>query len=62
MSEVIRVRGEGGAVFAMQLPLCPHIERRIESGDITVLEEKPGRPSRAKKAGGAPAPEGGSAG
>lgn len=46
----VRVRGEGGAVWVMALPLEPNIAKRVESGDIEVLEDEgpPKRRSRAK--------------
>lgn len=54
MSETVRVRGEGGAVFVMELPLEPNIAKRVESGDIEVLQdERPKRRSRAKDDGDA---------
>lgn len=34
MSEVIHVRGEGGAVFPMQLPLSSHVKQRFDRGDL----------------------------
>lgn len=35
MSETWHVRGEGGAIFEMTLPLDPNIEQRYLNGDIT---------------------------
>ena len=34
MSGTIHVRGEGGAVWEMALPLSPHIQERYDAGDI----------------------------
>lgn len=34
MSDVIHVRGEGGAVFRMALPLEPNVAKRFEAGEI----------------------------
>lgn len=46
MAQQITVRGEGGFVFLMDLPLPPEIKKRIDEGALTVisgrsLEEPP---------------------
>jgi hypothetical protein len=52
------MRGEGGAVFEMTLPLDPNIEQRYLNGDIqrvnpdgTPWHRRPARNARAREAG-----------
>jgi hypothetical protein len=68
VSDLIHVRGEGGAVFAMQLPLPPHVQERYEAGVIVRVnpdgsewsgEEPKRKPrSRASTADAGEAPDG----
>lgn len=39
MAEVVTVRGEGGAVFEVDLELNPAVRRQIEAGQITVVQD-----------------------
>lgn len=57
MTETIHVRGEGGAIFPMALPLHPAIQQRLDGGalarvneDGTPWTETPAKPARRKPA------------
>jgi hypothetical protein len=39
VSEPITVRGEGGGIFRMTLPLHPAIQARMDAGEITRVNE-----------------------
>jgi len=45
MAETIYVRGEGGQIIAMDLPLPEHLEERLTSGRIRRVHED-GKPYR----------------
>jgi hypothetical protein len=45
MGESIHVRGEGGVVWEMDLPLPDGVAQRLENGDLTHVNED-GSPSR----------------
>ncbi|MFE7947410.1 hypothetical protein [Streptomyces sp. NPDC057426] len=55
MAETIHVRGEGGAVFAMDLPLPESIQERLDRGLIQRVHSD-GSPYSAAPAPQAPAP------
>lgn len=57
MSEVVHLRGEGGGVFEMTLPLSPNVQARFDAGAIVRVsadgspyEEPAPRRRRAKNA------------
>lgn len=39
MAETIHVRGEGGGIFRMMLPLHPAIQQRMDAGAIVRVNE-----------------------
>jgi hypothetical protein len=39
MAETIHVRGEGGGIFPMELPLHPAIQQRCDQGALTRVNE-----------------------
>jgi hypothetical protein len=39
MPEVIHVRGEGGGVWPMDLPLSPPIQQRFDRGELVRVNE-----------------------
>lgn len=39
MAEQIWVRGEGGGIFQMSLPLSPYIQQRFDAGDLERVNE-----------------------
>lgn len=61
MAETIYVRGEGGAVFAMDLPLPEAIQERFDRGLIQRVNEDGSPYAGAPTLVRAPAPAGGSA-
>lgn len=57
MSDFIHVRGEGGAVIKMTLPLHKSIQQRLDRGDIVRVSED-GEPLAAEPAPDKPAARG----
>lgn len=53
MAEVIHVRGEGGGVWPMDLPLSPPIQQRFDRGELTRVNED-GTPYTEKPRRGRP--------
>jgi hypothetical protein len=39
MTDTMWIRGENGAIHEMSVPLSPHIQRRIDRGDLTHVTE-----------------------
>ena len=66
MSEVIHLKGQGGAVWEMTLPLHPDMAKRYEAGELARVnpdgspysEDAPKPRSRRSKAGPAEDPAG----
>lgn len=55
MSEVVHLRGQGGAVWEMTLPLQPAIQKQYDAGDLQQVnadgspyEEPPAAPKRTR--------------
>jgi hypothetical protein len=64
VSDVVHLRGEGGAVFEMTLPLSPNVQARFDAGAIVRVNqdgspyEEPQQRRRRPKADPAESPAG----